>query len=391
MPRPWPDMSQLAEADQAVCRAMLRTGSRTFYAASLLLPQRVRNPAIALYAFCREADDIIDVAGGSTAAVLGLRQRLDRAYRQTPDANPVDRAFARTIAEYNIPRRLPEALIEGFEWDAEGRRYARLSDLQAYATRVAGTVGAMMAVLMGSRDPGALARACDLGVAMQLTNIARDVGEDARAGRLYLPLEWLEEAGIDAEHWLRDPVFDDRIASVVRRLLIVADSLYARSQDGIAQLPLDCRPGISAARILYSEIGAEVARHGFDSISRRAVVSSYRKLSLLAHALTESLRAAQTSDTPALAEAAFLVDSVVQASSHAVLAQTPGLAWWNIRSKAIRAIDLFARLQYQEQFAGSRHGRLVGASVHQSMSLRDPQAHPVLNTPQNWRLSDERS
>jgi 15-cis-phytoene synthase len=391
MPRPWPDLSDLVETDLAACRAMLRTGSRTFYAASLLLPLRVRNPAIALYAFCREADDIIDVAGGSSSAVQGLRLRLDRAYRQTPDDSPVDRAFARTVAEFNIPRRLPEALIEGFEWDAEGRRYATLSDVQAYGTRVAGTVGAMMAVLMGTRDQNALARACDLGVAMQLTNIARDVGEDARAGRLYLPQDWLDEAGIDSEEWLRNPVFDHRIGGVVKRLLSVAETLYARSQDGIAHLPLDCRPGISAARILYSEIGAEVARNGFDSVSRRAVVSSYRKLALLARALSESLYAAHDVETPALAEAAFLVDSVVQASKQSNFIASPALAWWNLRSKAIRVIELFARLKSEEQFGRAQQGRLAPAAVQSSISLRDTRGHTALSAPLPWRPSDERS
>ncbi len=387
MPLPWPDMTDLAESDLASCRAMLRTGSRTFYAASLLLPLRVRNPAIALYAFCREADDIIDVAGGATSAVQRLRKRLDRAYRQTPDDTPVDRAFARTVAEFNIPRGLPEALIEGFEWDAEGRRYQQLSDLQAYATRVAGTVGAMMAVLMDTRDQNAVARACDLGVAMQLTNIARDVGEDARAGRLYLPLEWLEAAGVDPEAWLMDPVFDARIAAVVQRLLAVAGDLYARSQDGIAQLPLDCRPGISAARILYSEIGSEVARNGFDSVSRRAVVPTYRKIALLARALRESLQATQGAATPALSEAAFLVDSVVQATKKASLSNSPQLGWWHVRSKTVRVIELFARLQSEDRLGSSPQVQFSSASLPPSMPLKSS----VLSAHLQWRPSDERA
>jgi 15-cis-phytoene synthase len=385
MTRPWPEAFDTIETDLSACRAMLRTGSRTFYAASLLLPRRVRDPAIALYAFCRVADDIIDVAGGSTTAVAGLRQRLDRCYRQTPDSNAVDRAFARTIAEFNIPRRLPEALIEGFEWDAEGRRYQRLSDLQAYATRVAGTVGAMMAVLMGTRAPQALARACDLGVAMQLTNIARDVGEDARAGRIYLPLEWMAEAGVDPDVWLADPVFDERIAAVVKRLLAVADELYARSQDGISQLPMDCRPGISAARLLYSEIGAEVARHNFDSVSRRAVVPSQRKLALLARALSDSLNTAAASEVPVLAEAAFLVDSVVQSTARSA---SPALAWWQIRGKAIRMIDLLEKLQSQD---APRQPRLVHTSAQTSLASRDVISHPVFAAPLTWSHIDDRS
>ena len=119
-----------------------------------------------------------------------------------------DRALASVIARYAIPRAVPQALLEGFAWDREGRRYETLADLTAYAARVAGTVGAMMALLMDERRPEVLARACDLGVAMQFSNIARDVGEDARAGRLYLPQEWLREAGLDPEAWLAAPVFD---------------------------------------------------------------------------------------------------------------------------------------------------------------------------------------
>ena len=98
-----------------------------------------------------------------------------------------------------IPRALPEALLEGFAWDAAGRRYETLDEVEHYAARVAGCVGAMMTLVMGRRDPAILARACDLGVAMQLTNICRDVGEDARAGRLYLPLAWLRDNGIDPD------------------------------------------------------------------------------------------------------------------------------------------------------------------------------------------------
>src|SRR5262249_32296789 len=159
--------------------------------------------------------------------------------------------------DFGIPRALPEALLEGFAWDAQGRQYDTLSELNAYAVRVAGTVGAMMAVLMGRRSPDIVAHACALGVAMQLTNIARDVGEDAEAGRLYLPLQWLREAGVDPNALLNRPTFTDALGSVVRRLLQIADLYYASSEAGIAQLPANCRPGIQAARILYAEIGRE--------------------------------------------------------------------------------------------------------------------------------------
>ena len=142
-----------------------------------------------------------------------------------------------------------------------GRRRAAatrtLTTLHAYAARVAGTVGAMMTVLMGRARPDVLARACDLGVAMQLTNIARDVGEDARAGRSTCRCDWLREAGIDPDAWLARP----RLHAGARRASSsgcssAADALYARADDGIAMLPPACRPGIRAARLLYAEIGA---------------------------------------------------------------------------------------------------------------------------------------
>jgi phytoene synthase len=147
----------------------------------------VRDSATALYAFCRLADDAIDEGdtetGARTRALATLAQRLDAAYTGRPHDDPADRAFAQIVAQHHIPRAVPEALLEGFAWDLQGRRYETLADLHDYAARVAGTVGVMMAMLMGVRAPAALARACDLGIAMQLTNIARDVGEDARAGR----------------------------------------------------------------------------------------------------------------------------------------------------------------------------------------------------------------
>ena len=141
--------------DLDACRALLRGGSRTFYAASLLLPSRVRDPAIALYAFCRVADDAVDLAqedGVSTAtaaarALARLHTRLERVYAGDPLPQPADRAFADVVKRFASPMTLPLALLEGFEWDTNGRRYETIEDLQAYAVRVAGTVGAMMAFL----------------------------------------------------------------------------------------------------------------------------------------------------------------------------------------------------------------------------------------------------
>jgi phytoene synthase len=313
--------------DMAACRAMIRTGSLSFHAASRLLPPRVRDPALALYAFCRVADDDVDEVEDKARAVLRLRERLELIYAGRPEARPSDRAFAAVIADFDMPRALPDALLEGLAWDAVGRRYRTLSDLYAYGARVASAVGVMMCVLMRVRDPDALARAADLGLAMQLTNIARDVGEDARAGRLFLPLDWLDEAGIDVEAFLADPRPSPGLGRVTARLLRVADELYRRSGAGVFSLPPDCRLGIAAARHIYAAIGAEVARAGFDNVTRRARTGRGRKLMLMGRALAGSAlthvlpRPAQLHARP-VPETAFLVEAAGQRSARPQRSET---------------------------------------------------------------------
>ena len=211
----------------------------------------------------------------------------------------------------------------------------------------------MMAVLMGARSPTLVARACDLGAAMQLTNIARDVGEDARAGRLYLPLRWLREAGIDPEAWLAQPVFTDALGGVVKRLLDAADALYARADAGIAGLPLGCRPGIRAARHLYAGIGREVARQGFDSTATRAVVPARRKLRLLARALVANARTAPGLAAPSLPEAGFLVAASTMPT--AAVAQRRSL-WGRLDDRIAWAAELFERLERLDLAEAARSG-----------------------------------
>ena len=321
---------------------MIRSGSKTFYAASQLLPQRVCDASRALYAFCRVADDLVDASGDAGAAVQHLMQRLDRIYQGAPHDEPADRAFADVAARYAIPRQIPAALIEGFAWDAAARRYQTLSDLNAYAVRVAGTVGAMMALIMEVRAPQAIARACDLGVAMQFTNIARDVGEDARNGRLYLPRDWMAEAGLDADGFLQAPRPSPALGLVINRLLAEADRLYARSLSGIAMLPVRCRPSIHAARLLYAEIGHQVQRNGCDSVTCRAVVSSQRKLSLLARAVAGGFAAGTTADHAPLPEAQFLVEAVVYGAGQ------PQERPRSVEAKVQWLVDLFTRLERQQ-------------------------------------------
>ena len=349
-PPPVPDspVSPSPAADLDACRALLVGGSRTFLAASYLLPRAVRDAACALYAWCRVADDAIDGVPGATsaerapatgAALERLRNRLDAIYAGEPGADAVERAFAAVVRGHAIPRALPEALLDGFAWDAQGRRYESLADLRAYAARVAGSVGAMMSLVMGARSADALARACDLGVAMQLSNIARDVGEDARAGRVYLPLAWLREEGVDVAALVGTPRFDAALGRVVVRLVAEAEALYARAGDGVALLPAACRVGIESARSLYGEIGREVGRRGGNSVDARAVVSPSRKAALLSKAVIarHRLRAAREQPPP-LPETRHLVDA--GSASRLRVATPPPAA-----GRVVWLIDLFERLE----------------------------------------------
>ncbi len=334
--------------DLADCARTLRGGSRSFHAASRLLPARVRDAATALYAFCRVADDAIDHAppGHQHAALADLRARLDQIYAGTPQNHPADRAFAIVTAQYQIPRAWPEALLEGFAWDAAGRRYETFADLQDYAARVAATVGAMMAAVMGVRDAAVLARACELGLAMQLTNIARDVGEDARAGRLYLPITWLAEEGVDPEAFLANPRWNQGVARTTHRLLAEADRLYAEATHGIAHLPATCRPAIHAARLLYAAIGHAARRPGFDFIARRAVVPPTAKLRLVGSALNASLAPTDPlpRDMPPAVRA--LVDAANLPMGQLRRSRRP---WRRVEDRVVWTLDLFATLEARQR------------------------------------------
>ncbi|TRD22882.1 15-cis-phytoene synthase [Palleronia caenipelagi] len=304
----------IAPGDLEYCREAIRHGSLSFHAASRLLPARVRDPALALYAFCRLADDAVDLGEDKAAAVLRLRDRLDKAYHGRPEDRPPDRAFAALIEDHDMPRVLPEALLEGLAWDALERRYDDLSGLRDYSARVASAVGAMMCVLMGVRDAPSLSRACDLGVAMQLTNIARDVGEDARAGRVYLPLDWLDAAGLTPETLCADPdAALPLLRPMVAQLLREADRLYHRAETGIDGLPLGARPGIYAARNIYAAIGGAVRRNGCDSVHHRGRTGRMQKAGLLGLSVAQAALSVVTPRSaviyaPPLPETAFLVD-----------------------------------------------------------------------------------
>jgi 15-cis-phytoene synthase len=262
----------------------LAVHSRSFALAGRLLPRALRDEAAVIYAWCRRGDDAIDRAPPAlrAQALARLRTELDDIYEPEPADDPLTAAFQQVVRRHQIPRGWPEELIEGFAMDVARRRYRTLPDLLVYCFRVAGTVGLMMARLMGVRDPAVLRHAIDLGMAMQLTNICRDVGEDWQDGRLYLPLELI--GGCDPS------ALDGEIAAgAARSLLDTADGLYRSGDAGLRALPFRCAVAIRTARLVYSAIGGVIARRRFDVLAGRAVVPGWRKALL---AMTALLREA---------------------------------------------------------------------------------------------------
>jgi phytoene synthase len=307
-----------------ICNEMMRKGSKSFFTASKLLPLWMRQPTLALYAYCRHGDDTIDDGPQETkvADLKHLYARLDAAYDPAISVDsldsPVERTFAAVVRAFDVPKELPMALLEGFEWDMyddmkDSGRYKTIDDTIAYSVRVASAVGGMMVALMPKdlRRQEVISRAFDLGIGMQLSNISRDVGEDARTGRVYIPAQWLTEEGVDRGELLRNPTMTPELARCVKRLLDTADIYYARADAGIKFLPTDCQLAVQAAGCIYGDIGRVVRRNRYNSIDTRAHTSKMRKLFMLMIAYCKVLVAPYVnSNEPAAASARFLVDKV---------------------------------------------------------------------------------
>jgi len=268
-----------------VARRILAHHSKSFAFAGRLLPAWCRDDAAALYAWCRRCDDAVDGPRDMAmraAAVAKLRVELARIYGAGVESDSVLAGFQEIVRRHAIPRRWAEDLVDGMAMDVGTVRYRTFDQLLLYCYRAAGTVGLMMAHIMGVRDPLALRRAADLGIAMQLTNICRDVAEDGARDRIYLPADVLEGC-----RRLRDP--GGEVGRAVAELLRRADDFYASADAALPALPLRCAIGIRAARLIYADIGRVIARRHFDVRAGRAVVSRGRKTWLALRALFGSL------------------------------------------------------------------------------------------------------
>lgn len=261
----------------AHCSDITREHSRTFYLASSLLPEDKRRAARALYAFCRITDDIVDNAQNDAACIETLAAWRQLSAETHPSADdPVALAWADTRADFGIPSGYAEQLISGVSCDLVKKRYQTFDELAEYAYGVASTVGLMAMHIIGFTGEAALPYAVRLGVALQITNILRDVGEDWAAGRLYLPLDELDAFGLGEANIAQGKV-DERWRNFMRFQIQRNRRLYDESIDGIALLNRDGRFAIAAAAELYQGILDDIEANDYDVFSRRAHLSNWAK------------------------------------------------------------------------------------------------------------------
>jgi len=283
----------------ALSAQVIREGSKSFALASLLFSPGRREAAALLYHWCRTCDDAVDRAATPEERHARVDElvRLTRLACETGPGEeaslpPAFEALRAVVLQYGVPMRYALDLLEAMRADAEGRRYRTFPELVHYCYGAAGTVGLMMAHVMGVSDERALRHAMDLGISMQLVNISRDVAEDVGLGRVYLPLEWLREAGVPVERGdreLLEPANREAVFGVVLRLIREADAYRASGEAGIRFLSFRSALAVRAASRVYWEIARRVERGGPSAIGRRAVVPLATKLLLSAGAIAAGL------------------------------------------------------------------------------------------------------
>ena len=284
-----PARSALGQARRA-SHAVLAKGSKSFALAGKLLPAGAADDAAVIYAFCRHADDAIDCApnqAGRVLALAELRRDLSLVYEAAPVEGPLLSALQEVARRRALPRPYLEALLDGFEMDVQGAAYYTVEELLLYCHRVAGTVGLLMCHVLGVRSEAALRRAAHLGIAMQLTNICRDVAEDWSLGRVYLPRQLFFLPVLPGGTFPVRAAPSARLA--VHALLEEAKAYYRSADEGIAQLGFRQGLAVRTARLVYSAIGDRLQAQGCDVLAGRAVVPTWRKLWFAARAFATAL------------------------------------------------------------------------------------------------------
>jgi len=283
----------VATAGESIAR-----GSQSFAMASRLFDRKTRERAWLLYAWCRRCDDLADgqdhggamgVVDDATERLALISERTERALAGKVIGDPAFDALRIVAAECRIPPALPRDLVQGFAMDAADWRPRSEDDLLTYCYHVAGAVGVMMAIVMGvdPDDRDTLDRACDLGLAFQLANIARDIAEDAAAGRCYLPLDWLTEFDIPPGEHMKPP-YRARLAVMAKRLADSAEAYEASARIGAGKLPFRARWAVLAAAGIYGDIARTVRARSEQAWDHRVVVGKATKLGWVARAFVQA-------------------------------------------------------------------------------------------------------
>lgn len=305
--------------------ATLAKGSRSFSLAAQFLPASTRSDAAVVYSMCRLIDDEADATSDLEHARRCLHSLAQEINGQA-QPRPLVADFLRVIDRRRIDRRHALELIEGALSDLGTVRVNDEGELLRYAYRVAGTVGLMMSGVIGADHPQAPPFAIDLGIAMQLTNIARDVKEDTALGRVYLPRTWLEELGHSAEALLAAQIPADRLTVVVRRLLSLAEVYYRSADQGLRYIPLRTRVAILVASRVYRGIGRLLLQRGANPMLGRTVVPPLWRLCTAGLALFELIRPSILGLTPGSAHRAELHLPIGHLPGANTGAQVPGWA-----------------------------------------------------------------
>jgi phytoene synthase len=273
------------------CRQISKTHAKTFYLASLFLPNKQQNPIFAIYALLRTVDDVVDMAEEKLAQDLitreeisrmleGWKSKLQACYAGKVDNDPIMMAWHDTLKSHSIPIELPLDLMDGVAMDIEFKPFETFDELYVYCYKVAAVVGLMTSEIFGYSNKKALKHAIDLGIAMQLTNILRDVGEDVDRGRIYLPLEDLRRFNYSSEELMQKKI-NENFIKLMKFQIDRARNYYRSSEKGIPMLEKRSRFGVAVSSVNYGNILTAIEKNQYDVFSKRAYRSFFQKISTI--------------------------------------------------------------------------------------------------------------
>ena len=281
------------------CRQISKVHAKTFYLASMFLPRKQQKPIFAIYALLRTVDDIVDLA--EVKLTNGLitsdeiqrmlaewKSKLQACYGGKADNDPIMMAWHDTLKSYSIPIELPLDLMDGVAMDIEFKPFETFDELYVYCYKVAAVVGLMTSEIFGYSDKKALEHAIELGIAMQLTNILRDVGEDVDRGRIYLPLEDLRRFNYSSEELMQKTI-NGNFINLMKFQIERARSYYRSSDKGIPMLEKQSRFGVAISSINYSNILTAIEKNNYDVFSKRAYRSFFQKISTIPYVWYKTL------------------------------------------------------------------------------------------------------